>query len=100
MAQRSFPTIESAQAFVDVFFAEHNHRKIDDFHGPSPEQMSQMLYAPFDSPNLVSFQDKVPLAACSGTPLGWLFLHLIEAIGDDGVKPTAKGNPFHSPCIC
>ncbi|WP_323012141.1 hypothetical protein [Castellaniella sp.] len=98
MSQDAFPTIESAQTCAETFFIEHNRRAVDDFHGLSPEQMSQILYAPFDSPALVAFQDKVPLSACSQTPLVWLFLRLRDAMGDDGLKPTAKGNLPRAVC--
>src|SRR5699024_10058802 len=98
MAQHSFSTIESAQAFAEDFLLQHNRRKIEEFHGLSAEQMSQMLYAPFDSPDLVASRAEVPLATCNSTPLGWLFLSLIEEIGEKGIKPTAKGNLPRALC--
>lgn len=98
LSQRSFPTLESAQTWAEAFFTEHNRRAQDDFHGLSPEQMNPMLYAPFDSPAVARFQKHVPLSACDDAPLCWLFLRLYEAIGDKGIKPTAKGNLPRAQC--
>lgn len=83
-------SLEAMQAEAERFMLERNAMPVDDFHGLTPEQMQQMLYAPFDSPALVHFSEMVPDAV--ETPFARLFLLLAEAIGEKGVKPTAKGN--------
>jgi hypothetical protein len=63
---------------------------LDDFHGLSPEQMHRVLDFPFDSPELVTYSHVVrddPPA-----PILTLFGMLAEAIGEQGLKPTATGN--------
>ncbi len=66
------------------------------FHGLSPDQMEHFLYSPFDSPELVSIPEK--LAVMPTVPILTLFELLAEAIGEKGVKPTAKGNLPRNLC--
>lgn len=98
MAGKIFPTPESAQAFVDAFMAKKNNSPSDDFCGLSPQQMQDMLYAPFDGPEWVTIRQRVPLSACKDSPLIALFLMLVDALGPDGLKPTAKGNLPRAAC--
>ena len=51
---QEFSSLEEAQAFASQFMQQRNHRPMNDFHGLSPEQMSQVLNYPFDSPQLTS----------------------------------------------
>jgi len=87
---REFETVEEAQAAMDRFMAERNQRPMDDFRGLSPQQMDQVLQAPFDSPSLVTFTD--PLPTEPRAPIVTLFTSIAEAVGEKGFKPTAKGN--------
>lgn len=89
---KHFPDIASAQAFADTFMHERNRRPIAAFLGLSPEQMNGMLYTPLEIPALVTVQQRIPLEQCTHAPLVALFLMLAEAIGEKGIKPTAKGN--------
>jgi hypothetical protein len=52
--------------------------------------MHRLLYFPFDSPRLVTFP--TVLASPPSAPIMTLFTLLAEAIGDNGLKPTATGN--------
>jgi hypothetical protein len=52
--------------------------------------MHQMLNFPFASPGLVRFPEV--LEATPAAPILTLFQQLTDAIGDQGLKPTAKGN--------
>jgi len=87
---RQFNSLEEAQAFLDQITQQQNRRQLDEFHGLSPEQMYQMLNFPFASPGLVRFSEM--LDATSGAPILTLFELLTDAIGEQGLKPTAKGN--------
>jgi hypothetical protein len=87
---RQFNSLEEAQAFLDQITQQQNRRQLDEFHGLSPEQMHQILNFPFASPGLVRFPEV--LHANPGAPILTLFELLTDAIGEQGLKPTAKGN--------
>lgn len=61
-----------------------------DFQGLSPAQMHQLLYHPFESPELVQFRES--LATEPEAPVLGLFRYLAEGLGEKGLKATAKGN--------
>lgn len=87
---RQFNSQEEAQAFAARYAQEQNRRPRDEFHGLSPEQMHRILNLPFASPGLVHFPevlDTIPTA-----PILTLLGLLMDAIGEQGLKPTAKGN--------
>jgi hypothetical protein len=93
---RQFNSLEEAQTFLDQITQQQNRRQLDEFHGLSPEQMHQMLNFPFASPVLVRFPevlDGIPAA-----PILTLFKLLTDTIGEQGLKPTAKGNLPHNFC--
>lgn len=90
LEDQQFNSQEEAQAFLDQITQQQNRRQLDEFHGLSPEQMHQMLNFPFASPGLVSFPEV--LDATPAAPILTLFQQLTDAIGDQGLKPTAKGN--------
>jgi hypothetical protein len=68
---------------------QRNQAPMDDFHGLSPDQMHRILHFPFDSPNLVTYAQVV--AGDPSAPILTLFGLLAEAIGEQGLKPTAEG---------
>ena len=85
-----FGSLREVQAFIGRHTQQRNRKPLDEFHGLSPEQMHRMLNLPFASPDLVRFPevlDKHPTV-----PIMRLFGMLSDAIGDKGLKPTAKGN--------
>ncbi|MFT5114225.1 MAG: hypothetical protein ACI8P9_003559 [Parasphingorhabdus sp.] len=87
---RQFNSLEELQAFAEQHMQQQNRSAQGGFHGLSPEQMHCLLNFPFTSPQLVHFPevlDSVPKA-----PILTLFELLTEAIGKQGLKPTAKGN--------
>lgn len=90
MEGREFASTEEVQAFVRDLNEQRNRRPIDDFAGLSPEQMHRFLHFPFDSPELVTFPSR--LDAPPTAPIMTAFGLLAEAIGEDGLKATAKGN--------
>lgn len=90
LENRQFGSLEEAQVLLDQISQQYNRRKLDEFHGLSPEQMHQMLNFPFASPELVHFPEVLDTNPTA--PILALFALLTEAIGDQGLKPTAKGN--------
>ena len=90
LAGRQFNSLEEARAFLNQIAQQQNRRQLDEFHGLSPEQMHQILNFPFASQGLVRFPEV--LHANPGAPILTLFELLTDAIGEQGLKPTAKGN--------
>ena len=90
MEGRQFNSLAEVQAFTDRYTQQRNQRPLDEFHGLSPEQMYPLLYSPFASPELVHFPEV--LDTTPAVPVLTLFTLLTEAIGETGLKPTAKGN--------
>jgi hypothetical protein len=90
MEGRSFASIEEAQAFIDLFSLKWNRAAIPTFDGLSPEQMSRLLYFPFDSPHIVTFAPT--LNNPPDAPIAAIFALLAAAIGERGIKTTATGN--------
>ena len=85
-----FSSPEEAQGFADKSITQINKKPVDDFQGLSREQMYRMIYHPADSPDLITFPEV--LDAKPSAPVVTLFVLLLDAIGDKGLKPTAKGN--------
>lgn len=93
---RSFESLKEAQAFAHWHISRQNRQTMADFDGLSPQQMSQILYSPFDSPKLVTFSKL--LEETPDAPVARLFMLLAEAIGKTGLKPTATGNLPRNLC--
>ena len=87
---QQFDSLEEAQGILDQITRQRNRRQLDEFHGLSPEQMYHMLNFPFASPGLVRIPEV--LNANPAAPILTLFERLVDAIGEQGIKPTAKGN--------
>ncbi|AGY92093.1 hypothetical protein SPICUR_05595 [Spiribacter curvatus] len=96
IGEQAFASMEEAQAFIKSFQVERNQRPVDDFRGLSPERMHRLLHAPLDSPEVM--QVSTLLESEPDAPLAQLFGLLAEAIGGNGLKPTAKGNFPRNPC--
>jgi hypothetical protein len=90
MQDRQFSSLAEFQAFADRYAQQRNQHSIDEFHGLSPEQIHRLLYFPFASPELVHVPDV--LDETPTAPVLTLFTLLTEAIGEQGLKSTAKGN--------
>ncbi len=86
-----FASQEEAQAFVSDVARRRNRAPRDEFLGLSSEQMHGLVRFPFDSPNLVTFPPC--LDAQPSAPILTLFQMLTGAIGEQGLKPTDRGNP-------
>jgi hypothetical protein len=87
---KEFSSQEEAQAEINKYMHRKNSAPLDEFHGLSSEQMYRFLHFPFDSPSLVRFADTIDPP--QDAPVLKLFSLLAEAIGGEGLKPTAKGN--------
>jgi hypothetical protein len=89
-AERPFESLEEINAYAARLANERNRWALAEFCGLSPEQMAQLLYRPFDSPETVQFSTDIE--ASSDTRIMRIFTALAEAVGESGLKPTAKGN--------
>jgi SEC-C motif len=87
---RQFGSLEEVQAFVAQHAQQRNRRPLDEFHGLSPEQMYRMLNFTFTSPELACFPEVLDITPAA--PILTLFSLLAEAIGKQGLEPTAKRN--------
>jgi len=87
---RSFGSLKEANAFIGWHMAKRNRAPIGNFEGLSPEQMSRLLYFPFDSARLLTFPDVLEVEP--DAPVTRLLSLLADAIGEAGLKPTARGN--------
>ena len=89
-AEQPFSSLEELNAFAKQRMNQRNQRALDEFCGLSPEQMTDLIYKPFDSPETVCFSAGVE--SIQGTEIMRVFIPLTEAIGENGLKTTAKGN--------
>ena len=96
LGEQEFDSMEQMQAFVKAFQDERNRRPIDDFRGLSPHQMHRMLDFSLDSPEVLEIS--TVLESEPDSRLAQLFGLLAGAIGERGVKPTAKGNFPRNAC--
>ncbi len=93
---RQFDSLEDLQAFVADQTRRQNERPLDEFHGLSPAQMHNLLYLPFASPKVAVIAQAPESGAAA--PISRLFGMLAEAIGEQGLKPTATGNLPRNLC--
>ena len=93
---KQLDSLEAMQAEAERFIQARNYAPLSEFHGLSPSQMQQMLDHPFDSPELVRFSESLEVEP--DAPVARLFSLLAEGIGEQGVKPTAKGNLPRALC--
>ena len=87
---QNFNSLEELQAVLDQYYQQRNYAPVDNFHGLSPEQMHHFLHMPFDTPELFSFPSELKTEPESKA--AFILKMLIEGIGEDGMKLTAKGN--------
>jgi len=79
--------IQAIMRFIHI----ENQTPLEEFCGLSPYKMTRLLYFPFNSPDVVSFNLDVPPPL--EAPFVKLFILLINGIHNAGVlKATAKGN--------
>jgi hypothetical protein len=88
--EQPFSSLEELNAFAQQQMSQRKQRALDEFCGLSPEQMSHLLYEPFDSPETVCFN--ADAGSTRDTEIMRMFIPMIEAIGESGLKTTAKGN--------
>ena len=94
-AEQPFESQEEINAFTAQLTSERNQWALAEFCGLSPEQMTQVLYKPFDSPQTIQFSTDIEPSP--NIRIMYLFRALVEAIGESGLKPTAKGNLKWTP---
>lgn len=91
-----FTSIEELNKLTSQIANRQNQTTKKDFCGLSAEQMHCFLYSPFDSPDLITFSTQS--SAQPQSRIMTLFLALVNALGDTGIKATAKGNLPLSLC--
>ena len=96
LKDKSFGSLDEANAFLRQHSQLRNQAPVDDFHGLSSEQMHRFLHFPFDTPHLITFPSS--FSSDPKIPVLSLFNLLADAIGDDGLKATATGNLPRSFC--
>ena len=90
MEEEQFDSLEQMQEFTNLFINKRNISALEEFHGLSPDQMHQFLYHPFESPELVTFNEN--FIGDIESPMLSIFLSVADAIGENELKATAKGN--------
>jgi len=90
MEGMQFGSLDEVQEFVGRHTQQLNQRPLDEFHGLSPKQMHRLLHFPFASPEVVRLPEAITTSPTA--PIVTLLGMLLEAIGEKGLKPTAKGN--------
>jgi len=88
--EQPFSSLDELNAFAKQKMNQRNQTVLDEFCGLSPNQMSDFLYAPFDSPQTIRFS--ADLASVRNTEIMQIFIPLVDTIGENGLKTTAKGN--------
>ena len=89
-AEHPFSSLEELNALTAQLVDQKNQRDLVEFCGLSPELMTHLLYAPFTSHDTVCFSTDIEPTA--DAPIMRMFVALMEAIGETGLKATAKGN--------
>ncbi len=87
---REFGSLDEANVVLSAHFSRKNRMADTAFSDLSPEQMNALLYDPFDSPDYIRFTKSFEKEYSA--PILTLFSLLVEAIGEEGLKSTAKGN--------
>ena len=90
MEGMQFESLEEFQAFVGHYTQDKNRKPLNEFCGLSPEQMHRLLHFPFASAEIVHLP-KI-LATSPTASIMTLIELLFDAIGENRLKPTAKGN--------
>lgn len=90
MRGRTFASLDEANAFAAQYTQQANETGRDHFDGLSSSQLSTLLYAPLDSPHSLEFVQSG--VAATNAPIMVLFNALAAAIGEHGLRATAKGN--------
>ncbi len=85
---QNISSIEALNRIATTVSGRQNQQGLDDFLGLSPDQMSGLLYQPFDSPSVVRFST----ASVPAAPILRIYNALVSDFGDNGVKATAKKN--------
>jgi hypothetical protein len=85
---RGASSLDEFNVIIEELNQRHNASPHPDLLGLSPWQMHQVLYQPFESPDLVTFDTRYTPNA----PIVQIFDLLVDAIGQKGIKATATGN--------
>ena len=87
---QSFDSEEELQAAIQAFMDERQSQPTADFQGLSPDQVHQLIYSPFDYPELLQWSVDESLLDCS--PFVTMAKSLLTRLQQGDIKLTAKGN--------
>ncbi|WP_432821842.1 YecA family protein [Trichloromonas sp.] len=85
-----FASLDDVNSVISSHMNRRNQAPLEDFSGLSPSQMNRLLNFSFDSPTIATFSEILDVDP--EAPVISLFKLLVNAIGDQGLKPTATGN--------
>lgn len=91
MQEQKFSSLEEANEFIKEHNDKRNNTPLNEFQGLSPYEMHRLLHFPFESPDVLRFNFGA-ITKPDNAPLLSLLLLITEAVGMDGLKPTATGN--------
>jgi hypothetical protein len=97
IGDRKFDSMEALQAFLDAQRDRQNSQAVNDFHGLSPNQMHNVLYEPFTSPQVAAFR-LLPDDMAADVRMVAVFRKIAAAVGEKGLKATGQGNLPRNLC--
>jgi len=91
LMSKNFNSAEELLGEIEKFIYVDKDTPLEEFCGITPYKMMRILYFPFESPDVVSFNSDIPPPI--DAPFIRLFILLINGINEaGGLKATAKGN--------
>ena len=81
---------DEMRRLVESYVQSHNHSPVEDFQGLTPHEMQQLLYRPFDAPEVLQFRSDLP--ASISAPVLDLFMQLAAFMQDGPLRLTQAGN--------
>lgn len=83
-------TEDEIRKLAESHMQARNHAPVEDFLGLTPHEMQQLLYMPFDAPEVLQFRSELP--ASIRAPMLDLFLELAAFMADEPLRLTQAGN--------
>lgn len=90
LAGQDLDSEEHVQAAIERFMAMQHASPVSDFHGLNPDQMHNLFYRPFASPQLLTWS--FAIADSEQAPITCALKVLVERLQEKDINLTAKGN--------
>lgn len=94
---RDFSSLAELDSEIQRITRCRNQTPRAEFHGLNPAQMARLFQHPFDAPELLRFANC--LKHEPEAPILGLIRRIVDGIGEQGLKATAKGNLPRQFCI-